>query len=86
MSTGKVIAARQAVEFCQTRRCVGVREQGMHTARWHRGHFGNSKVTDKQFLAIRPKTIVNGFAGRISDQRRQEDTGIQIGTQPKSGS
>ena len=50
-------------------------------ARQGRSDFGGSKITDKQFPAIGAETVVNGFGCRLGDQRRQEDAGIQIGTQ-----
>lgn len=71
-----------SIEVRQTGRCVGVSEQGhAYQARKGRCDFGGGKITDKQFPTIGAETVVNSFGGRLSDQRREEDTSIQIGTQ-----
>ena len=70
-------ASEQSIE-----RLIGVGQQShAYEARQGRSYFGGSKIADEQFPTIRAETVVNGFGGRLGDQRRQEDTGIQIGTQ-----
>jgi hypothetical protein len=64
---------------------IGVGQQShAYEARQGRSDFGGSKIADEQFPTIRAETVLNGFGGRLSDQRRQEDAGIQIVTQPLS--